>query len=253
MLAMKEEVIGLVPAAGKGIRLSLPYPKELYPIIRDNRYKPVAQFVLDDLAGAGVEHVVFVINETKHQLMGYFGDGRRFGTHISYVVQEANGLENQSTSPGLANALDSAFHLTQGRTVLFGMPDTIMSPSDVFARLAVAGNRNDDAILGLFRTRRPEKFGMVRLDRDNRVVEVIDKPLQTDLVDMWGCIMWRERFTEHLHEYVCRRGVNDLALILNEAIRAGFTLRGVRIPGGTYKDLGTYEEILELDDSLRQR
>ena len=252
MLAMKEEVIGLVPAAGKGIRLSLPYPKELYPIIRDNRYKPVAQFVLDDLAGAGVEHVVFVINETKHQLIGYFGDGRRFGTHISYVVQEANGLENQSTSPGLANALDSAFHLLQGKTVLFGMPDTIMSPCNVFGRLMAAADKNDDAVLGLFPTGRPEKFGMVRLDGGDRVVEVIDKPRQTDLVDMWGCVMWRERFTTHLHDYVRCRKINDFALILNEAIRSGFTIRGVRIPGGTYRDLGTYEEILELDHSLRE-
>src|SRR5262245_49491903 len=118
---MNEELIGLIPAAGKGVRLGLPYPKELYPVIRDNRYKPVAQFVLDNLKAAGLRHVVFVVNETKHQLLGYFGNGQRFGCHISYVVQEAaNGLE-ASTSPGLAHALDSAYHLTCGKTVYFGM------------------------------------------------------------------------------------------------------------------------------------
>ena len=35
---MDEELIGLIPAAGKGVRLGLPYPKELYPVIRENRY-----------------------------------------------------------------------------------------------------------------------------------------------------------------------------------------------------------------------
>ena len=84
---MSHELIGLIPAAGKGVRLGLPYPKELYPIIRDNHYKPVAQFVLDNLTQAGIQHIVFVINETKHQLIGYFCDGRRFGCNISYVVQ----------------------------------------------------------------------------------------------------------------------------------------------------------------------
>ena len=58
---LSEEFIALVPAAGKGLRLSLPYPKELYPIIRENRYKPVSQFVLDSLVASGIQHIVFVI------------------------------------------------------------------------------------------------------------------------------------------------------------------------------------------------
>jgi dTDP-glucose pyrophosphorylase len=37
---------------------------------------------------------VFVINDTKHQLIGYLGDGRRFGANISYVVQDQRGVEN---------------------------------------------------------------------------------------------------------------------------------------------------------------
>jgi glucose-1-phosphate thymidylyltransferase len=74
---MSETWIGLVPAAGKGLRLGLPYPKELYPIIRNNRYKPVAQYVVENLVFAGVKQIVLVINETKNQLIGYFGNGHR--------------------------------------------------------------------------------------------------------------------------------------------------------------------------------
>jgi glucose-1-phosphate thymidylyltransferase len=250
---MEREVIGLVPAAGKGVRLSLPYPKELYPIIRDNRYKPVSQFVLDNLVRAGIRHVVFVINETKHQLIGYFGDGHRFGSEISYVVQEQNGTGSGSTSPGLALALDSAYHLVKGKTVFFGMADTIMEPPDVFAHLRAAAGDRDDVLVGLFRTQRPEKFGMVRLDKENRVLEVVDKPRVTNLVDMWGCLMWRPPFTEHLRTCVRSLGVSDFARILNEGIQAGLHVRGVRIAGGTYQDLGTYQEILELDHSSRER
>ena len=128
----KEELIGLIPAAGKGVRLGLPYPKELYPVIRENRYKPISQFVLDNLTSANVRHTAIVINETKHQLIGYFGSGRRFGCDISYVVQEPILSSGQSTSPGLAQALDSAYHLTKDKTVFFGMADTIMQPEDVF-------------------------------------------------------------------------------------------------------------------------
>ena len=249
---MTEDAVGVVPAAGRGVRLGLPYPKELYPIIRDNRYKPVSQFVLDNLVVAGVPEVVFVINETKHQLIGYFGDGRRFGCHISYAVQERDANMDQSTSPGLAHALDAAYHLVRRRTVFFGMADTIMEPRDVFARAWDAEGAEADVVLVLFPTTRPEKFGMVRMDGGNRVVEIVDKPRQTDLTEMWGGIIWRPVFTEHLHECVRSRGVSDFARVLNEGIGGGLRVRGHVVPAGSYADLGTYDEIRELDQVFRQ-
>jgi glucose-1-phosphate thymidylyltransferase len=246
-----DDSIGLIPAAGRGVRLGLPYPKELYPIIRENRYKPVSQYVLDGLVASGVGHVVFVVNETKHQLMGYFGDGTRFGCRLSYVVQEGGGTEPASTSPGLAHALDSAYHLVRGRTVCFGMADTIMEPRDVFARAQASAEAEDDVVLVLFPTTRPEKFGMVRVDEARYVRQVVDKPRETDLTLMWGCIIWRPRFTEHLHDCVRRRGVSDFAQILNDAIAEGLTVRAYPVSDGSYLDLGTYEEIRDLDRALR--
>jgi len=239
------EMIGLIPAAGKGVRLGLPYPKELYPIIRDNRYKPVSQYVLENLVASGVKHIVFVINETKHQLMGYFGDGNRFGCHISYVVQEHRENDNQSTSPGLAHALNSAYHLIQGKTVCFGMADTIMTPVDVFRRTLDAGPK-DDVILGLYPTERPEKFGMVELAEEDKVLQIVDKPDQTSLQYMWGLIVWRAKFTEHLNTCITEQGVSDFAQIMNTAIEGGLQFRGARLDG-TFADLGTYDEISELE------
>ncbi len=248
---MTEELIGLIPAAGKGVRLGLPYPKELYPVIRNNHYKPIAQFVVDNLTSSGARHVVFVVNETKHQLIGYFGNGHRFGCNISYVVQEPAQSQSKSTSPGLAHALDSAYHLTQGKTVFFGMADTIMQPQDLFAQAHRAASVEDDVILILFSTTRPEKFGMVKMDADNRVLEVVDKPQQTALTKMWGSIIWRPRFTEHLHDYV-QQGIGDFALIMNDAIAKGMKFRGVHMVNQPYIDLGTYDEIMEMDRRYRE-
>lgn len=244
------ELIGLVPAAGKGLRLGLPYPKELYPIIRNNHYKPVAQFVLENLLAAGLQHIVFVVNETKSQLMGYFGSGARFNCHISYVIQEPLPGAEQSTSPGLANALDAAYHLTRGKWVCFGMPDTIMQPPTVFEHACQQLQPGDDGALCVFPVDRPEKFGMTRW-RDGLVVEIIDKPQVTDLTHAWGCMVWGPRFTEHLHTCQHKLGVNDFAIILNRAIQDGLRLRVVGHPQANYIDLGTYEEIMELDRRLR--
>ncbi len=93
---------------------------------------------------------------------------------------------------------------------------------------------------------------MVRMNGNNRVVEVVDKPKQTDLTHMWGAITWRPRFTEHLHESVRCRGIGDFARILNDAIACGMRVRGVPIDDGSYVDLGTYDEIRELDHHFRE-
>ena len=249
---MNDDLVGLVPAAGKGVRLGLPYPKELYPVIRDNHYKPISQFVVNNLVVAEVQHIVFVINETKHQLIGFFGNGHRFGCQISYVVQESSNDISGSTSPGLAHALDSAYHLTRDKTVYFGMADTIMQPKDVFVRARAAAFEEDDVVLILFSTEHPEKFGMVCMDSDHRVLEIVDKPKETDLKEMWGCIIWNPKFTEYLHESVNYRMISDFAQIMNNAIQDGLRFRGVHIVDGVYIDLGTYEEIMEMDHRYRE-
>lgn len=250
---MSEELIGLIPAAGKGLRLGLPYPKELYPIIRDNRYKPISQFVLENMAAVPVEHVVLVINESKHQLIGFFGDGHRFGCQISYLVQEVRENASRSTSPGLGHALDAAYHLVRDKTVLFGMADTIMEPVDLFARMLEGASPDDDVIMGLFPTDRPHKFGMTAFDADGTIPYIIDKPKVTDLTHMWGCIIWRPSFTEHLHANISSGEITDFAFIMNKAIEAGMRFRAVRFDKGTYLDLGTYDEILELENHFRAK
>ena len=248
---MKEELVGLIPAAGKGLRLKLPYPKELYPIIRENRYKPISQFVLENLTAVPVEHVVVVINESKHQLIGFFGDGHRFGCHISYVVQEVHENANRSTSPGLGHALDAAYHLVRGKTVLFGMADTIIEPVDLFARMLEESSPDDDVIMGLFPTTRPHKFGMTAFDSDGYIPYIVDKPEKTDLTHMWGCIIWRSRFTEHMHDCISSGETADFAVIMNQAIKNGMRFRAVRFDDGTYLDLGTYDEIIDLEKHFR--
>jgi glucose-1-phosphate thymidylyltransferase len=241
-----EVLIGLIPAAGKGGRLGLPYPKELYPIITDNQYKPVSQYVLENLTSAGICHAVFVINETKHQLVGYFGNGSRFGCHISYVVQEQTDENNGSASPGLAHALNSANHLTRDRVACFGMADTTIQPQDVFRYILCSMLLSDDVALGLFPITCPEKSAAAEFAPNYRLMRIIDKPKQTQLPYGWACIVCWPIFMEHLDTCVRLRHITDFATVMNSAIECGMRFRAVVIPGGSYSDLGTYEDIIAL-------
>ena len=249
-LLEQNEFIGLIPAAGKGVRLGLPYPKELYPIIRDNHYKPVSQFIVDQMKSVGVNHIVFVINETKHQLLGYFGSGSRFDCHFSYVVQEQINETASSTSPGLAHALDSAYHLIKDKIVFFGMADTIIRPGNAFSH-CLDPLTNNDAVLCLIATDSPEKFGMVKYNLEGNVEQIVDKPKHTILNEMWACIAWKPIFTEYIHQQVSIEKVSDFAQIMNNALSDGITIGSVVLENGNYIDLGTYDEIMELDKRLR--
>jgi len=244
----KEDLIGLIPAAGMGSRLGLPFPKELYPIVNGKKYKPVSQYIFDQILQAGVDHIVFVVNEQKHQLMQYFGNGHRFNCNISYVVQE--GLRDQhsrSVTPGLAEAMDAAYHLVKDKIVVFGMPDTIISPDHIFKAALQAMDESHDLLLCLFKTDKPEKSGMVRLGpEETTVLEIKDKPAKTELEWMWGSIIWRPSFNEFLHEAVTNQGIYDYGTIFNAALKSGLKFGGAKFEQGAYLDIGTFDDVAML-------
>ena len=118
---MIDDWIGLIPAAGKGLRLGLPYPKELYPIIRDNRYKPVSQFIVDQLLNVGLKHIVFIIMKQSTKLIGFIEVGTNFSLIRSLYSQSritCRPLIHHHS--GLAHALDSAYNLTRNKPSFFG-------------------------------------------------------------------------------------------------------------------------------------
>jgi len=249
----EHDLIGLIPAAGKGERLGFPFPKELYPVVEKNKYRPVSHYILDNIIQAGVKHTVFVINETKSQLIKYFGNGCRFGCNISYVVQEMrNDNLNVTKTPGLAEAMDTPFHLTKNKIVFFGMADTIIRPANFF-KVAIDHLKADvDVILCMFHTDRPEKAGMVRLLDDNWVEAIDDKPEGTTLEWMWGAMIWKPVFTEFFHTCIHQKNITDYAEIFNKAINSGIRFKGVGFDEGKYLDMGTYNDVLRLSQWLNE-
>lgn len=82
----------VVPAAGLGTRmrpLTNAIPKEMLPLGR----KPVLEYVLEELRGAGITDLTFVISPGKEMIRNYFGDGGQFGVRTHYATQaEMRGL-----------------------------------------------------------------------------------------------------------------------------------------------------------------
>lgn len=249
------DVVGLIPAAGKGSRLApFPCPKELFPVGYqdyelggkvERRPKVISQYLFEQLTAAGAKRLFIILGEGKHDIMRYYGAGRRFDADVAYLYQDI--------LRGMPFALDLAYPWLRGELVIFGMPDTIVEPKDAFVQLVDHHRATDaDLTLGIFDTKTPWKLSPVRMDEEGRVIDNIDKPQETDLRNTWGICCWGPRFTELMHEYLLS-ATGDAEVVMsevfNEALRQDLSVRGLHFASGRYMDIGTTQE---LDSALRK-
>jgi len=244
----RRDAVGIIPAAGLGTRLRpFRYPKELLPITfaeAPGGLRPMLaiEVALRALLAAGVTHALTVVSSTKLELVRLLGDGSALGMHLAYL--------HQADALGLADAVDRAFPWVDQRSCFLVLPDTLFSPPDALLQVRDLLEEGDaDLVLGLFPTDRPEQLGPVRIDGEGRVVEVLEKPSQTDLGNTWGIAGWGPRFTDFLHhrcqaEPEARRA--SIGLAFHAAAQADLDVRAVFFPHGTYRDVGTAQALAEL-------
>lgn len=256
--ATMDSLIGVIPAGGRGSRLA-PYlgPKELFPIGWQpysangeihRRPKAVSQYVIESIISAGVHRLFIIVGEHKYDILRYFGSGHRYQAHIAYLYQEE--------PVSMVHAIDLAYPWTRGMRVVFGMPDTIIHPPEAFSTLLEQHRTHPaDLTLGLFSTTRPEKFGMVAIDRTDRVITHVDKPHHTSLSLMWGCAIWESTFTDLIHtvrESFARPSELVLGDVIDQAISRRMVVRGHHFVDGFYVDVGTYDEIVEAQTKMQE-
>ncbi len=254
------ELVGVLPAAGRGSRLgAIPCSKEIMPL----GFQPSAETALawqpvtalelhlHALRLAGARRAVIVISETKADVVRYIGDGSRYGLAVAYVYQQQ--------LRGMPFALNLAQPWVGQAQTLFAMPDTLITPPATLARLTEAHHRRGaDVTLGLFPTVTPHKFGMVALAATGRIEQFVDKPTQTDLHLMWGLAVWSPRFTAFLAADLAQRQSDGGECVLSDvfaaALAADFDLQGVLLEGAHYHDIGTPEDFqaVVLNLALRQ-
>ena len=122
------------------------------------------------------------------------------------------------------------------------LPDTIVRPINAFATLCAENLRVPcDLHLGVFPTEHPERFGPVRFDPSGRVMEVLEKPKRTEVMNTWGIAVWSDRFSEFLHGALSKdpgARSQSVGLLFNRAVAEGLTVNAVYFSTGTFLDLG---------------
>jgi glucose-1-phosphate thymidylyltransferase len=237
------ETVGLIPCAGKGTRLGMPFSKEMFPDVYHDIYRPIIMYTIDAMKKAGIKHIIVTVNPNKTDLMKYLGNGKQFEIDLTYCMHP----EPKS----LPESLNEAYHLLKNKRVVFAMPDTIIQPQDFIKHSLDFHNKNlqSEVTLGCFKTNNPTSVSVVEFLGDI-VTNVIEKPKETSLEWMWGMMVWNPTFTEELNKYCLtkkpREGINEL--YLSDALHTLIGERKVssfRCTDAIYRDLGTFKDINE--------
>ncbi|CAA9210298.1 MAG: Glucose-1-phosphate thymidylyltransferase [uncultured Acidimicrobiales bacterium] len=232
-------LVGLVPAGGVASRLgAMPCSKEILPVgIGDGpgTARVACDPLLEAFASAGVRRCVMVLGHGKWDVPAFLGDGSRVGLDLAYLTVRE--------SPNGPTTLDRAYEHVRGCRVVFGFPDILIGPSDLFDPLVQMQEEGGaDVVLGLFPAADPSLVDMVELDDDGRVRAVLPKPEQTSLRYTWLVAVWGAAFTELLHDgapWAADGREVYVGDVINAAVRSGLTVMGSVVPDGHYLDVGT--------------
>lgn len=84
---LKNKVVGIILAGGRGSRLSKftdEIPKPLIPVLS----KPVMEYQIEKMREYGICDIFVTVGYLKEKIIDYFGDGKKFGCNITYIKEE---------------------------------------------------------------------------------------------------------------------------------------------------------------------
>jgi len=228
----------ILPAAGQGTRLNLPYPKEIMRLDANTALIDHSMRLFSNQDRNAVEFVV-VINEHKTDLVKYLARYKdRY--NISFVYQNPNEQE-------YTGAIKSAAHLFGEHNIVL-LPDTILTLEpgvDLYS--LVMQNLTATGFVFLYKPCGDENMlrtkGALTVDSDKKVQAYVDKPT----VDVeqynayWCAFAFRRRAFNSCIDFMEKSTLRQTVDV--DAIKSTPIYGSLAIPVLDYVDLGTWPEI----------
>lgn len=222
----------ILPCAGEGSRLGLPYPKELH-VVEEGR--SLVEFSLERCARAGsaVDRVTIVMTAAKPELLGLL---ERWMDRLPVAICFFD--DSNFEWPG---SVLSAEHLFCDHNVVL-LPDSHLIECDGLDVIPAMANRleSSDVVFGYVEEQGPRLGSLGALtDRGNEVSAFCDKPdVPHDRFNaFWTTFGFRGEHGRPLLEMMTR-SVQRKPVSLDEWRVAGFPVAG-------YRDLGTWDSLRE--------
>ena len=214
-------MIGIIPIGGNATRMN-GIPKFLLPI----KDSSLLDTLFIHMVNGGALEIAVAMRKEYRPLIYHFP----YGKYFSLIV------DTQTMSETILLVRE---HIDTEQTVLFGMPDTYWTDEHVYQRLL----GNLDYAIASVAVWKPaqslrHKRGMCAI-KDNRIVQVVDKPQATPLTWGWGAMVWQPAFWPYIKPQDPHVG-----FALQRAITAGEPIAASKFPG-QYFDCGTHAEYYE--------
>ncbi|MBM1222442.1 glucose-1-phosphate thymidylyltransferase RfbA [Ponticoccus sp. SC2-23] len=159
---------GIVLAGGTGSRL---FPitngvsKQLMPIYD----KPMVYYPISVLMLAGIREIAIITTpQDQDQFRRALGDGSQWGVSFTYIVQDR--------PEGLAQAYILAEAFLDGSPSCMVLGDNIFFGHGLPELLERACARETGGTVFGYRVADPERYGVVAMDAEGRVTQIIEKP-----------------------------------------------------------------------------
>jgi UTP--glucose-1-phosphate uridylyltransferase len=263
----------VIAAAGFGTRL-LPQtkalPKEMLPIVD----KPIIQYVVEELAEAGIEDIVIVTGYHKRSIEDHFdhisadlrANLKQAGkTELLEEVKKISSLANfayvrQKGPYGNATPLINVEHLIGDEPFIFTWGDDFIKANPPrFQQLVSAYEKHKGFVLSCIRAQKEgdySKFGFIGGEQQapglTKVSKIIEKPgssqaSPSNIASVGGYIFEPDIFS-YLHEELKNLPAGQefwMQPAIQKMIEAGKDVWGLEIAGGKFYDSGNKLEYLK--------
>lgn len=209
-------IYGILPVGGKGVRLGLPFPKELLPQKGFDQYTPLIDHVVAKMREAGAETICFVHGtELKRGIADHYSDE-------IHLIQR---------TPGFATVLRDFYEYQPPRDtdkILFGLPDSVFGGNPFVEMVTKPG-----IVCGLFKSNNRTKVDRLHKTND-QFFEVKAQKSDTNQDWFWGVLKFDGADLSHIIEDGLLDRYTEVGAILNQCHKT-------HVYGGPYLDLGTWD------------
>ncbi|HDM23387.1 glucose-1-phosphate thymidylyltransferase [archaeon] len=236
----------VILAAGQGVRmrpLTDELPKPCLPVAG----KPIIHIILEELNKIGIEKVVIVTHYMENVLKETInGKAKSLGMSVEYARQEG--------ILGTADALVRASEKLESDKFIVYYADIIVS-SDMLRNIMHAHPDNCTCTLAVTEVDDPTKFGVVKVDREMNVVDIVEKPSFSDVKTIFaGIYVGTSSLIDYARETEpSPRGEKEITTAFLKAIKTGKIVKAFCIPFESWIHIGYPWDLLYANERLMKK
>lgn len=231
----------MILAAGLGTRLrpiTNNTPKPIIPV----GDRPLIEYLLLLLKKYGIKDIIINLHHLGEKIENALGDGSRWGIRISYSREEIILGTGGGIKKAQAFLSDSAFLVINGDVLIDINIDNLLEFHQRHGGIATMVLREND---------NPDLYGSVKIDKDQRVRQILDRPVCT-VMDLNSYMFTGIHLIEpKIFQYIPEGQYYSVIDAYIEMLTKNEVVYG-HIMKGHWSDIGTIEGYEKVSDDNRR-